>query len=440
MKVTREKTEECQAYLTIEMEDAEMGAALTEAYQHLAGEVKIPGFRQGKAPGSVVARFVGKERVTEEMLEHLVPEAYQKALQEQDLQPVAQPEIEVVQTEPTVTFKAVVPLRPEVTLGDYHQIKAAPEEVNITKEEVNGVIEQLRHQHATWETVDRVAGFGDLIVMDVESSVDGEAFVNQHGAQYLVSENAAAPLKGFPEELVGIKKGQEKDFTLSVPEDYRKKEWVGKEASFKVKINEIKAEKLPEVDDKFAKQVNPEFDDVKTLRKQVGDSMKERAEARVKQEFENNAIDAAVEQAEVEYPPILVEVEINQIIEDQARRLQMDQKALEQYLRNANKTPEQLREEVRPTAVKRVSSSLVLGKIAEEEKIEVSEAEIDAEIARMLQNTQAEDEAKLKEVFHQEESRDSIRQVLLTRKTVERLAEIAHKNHQSKGSKKEAKE
>jgi len=439
LKVTREKTEECQAYLTIEMEDAEMDEAMKEAYRHLSGEVKIPGFRKGKAPRQVIERYLGKESVMEEMLNHLVPEAYQKAVREQDLHPISQPEIEVVQTEPAVTFKAVVPLRPEVTLGDYQEIEAVPETVNVTEEQIDSVIEQLRHQHATWEPVDRGVEFGDLVVMDVESTVEGEAFVNQHGAQYLVSRDGAAPLKGFPEELPGMKKGEEKQFTLVVSDDYRKEEWRGKPASFKVKVNEIKAEKLPEVNDEFAKQVNPEFNDVETLRKRVGESMQEGAEARVKQEFENNAVAAAVERAKIEYPPVLVEAEINQIIEDQARRLQMDQKALEQYLQNANKTPEQLREEVRPAAVNRVNSSLVLSKVAEEEKIEVSDADMEAEIARLVENTQGEDKARLKEVFGREASRDSIRQVLLTRKTVERLADIARKNHESKGSKKEAK-
>ncbi|MFC1917623.1 trigger factor [Chloroflexota bacterium] len=443
MKVTREKTESCQAYLTVELESAEMDAGLAKAFRHLAREVKIPGFRSGKAPRAVLERYLGQESILDEALKHLLPETYEKAIKEQGIEPFAQPEIEIVQTEPAITYKAIVPLQPEVKLGDYHQISVETQEASVPEESVDAVIEQLRHQHATWEPVERGVEFKDLIVMDLESSVDSEAFVNQKDAQYFVVQNAVAPLQGYPEQLVGMKKDEEKEFTLVIPDDYQKEELAGKTASFKVNVTEIKGEKLPEVNDEFVKQINPEFTGVSAMREQIVKTMTEREEVRVKQDFENRAVEVAVAQAEIEYPAILVESEISQLIEEQSRRLQMDEKALDQYLQNVNKTHEQLREEMRPAAVKRVSGSLVLGKVADEEKFEIAGEEIDAEIEKMTQNVPKEDGDRLRDVLNQEQSRESIQQVLLARRTVAKLADIARGNYQAKGKakgkKKEAK-
>ena len=438
MKVTREKTEDCQAFLTIELEPAEVEDSINRSYRHLADEVKIPGFRRGKAPKQVLERYLGRASVLEEALKHLLPEAYEKAVKEQGIEPIARPEIEMVQTEPSVIFKAVVPLRPEVKLGDYHDIEAEREPASVTEDNIDAVIEELRHQHATWEPVARPVKFGDMTVIDVTSNVDGEPFVNQKGVQYPVLSEAMAPLKGFADQLAGMKKGEEKEFSLPVPEDYPRKELAGKEASFKLKVLEVKEEKLPELNDDFAKQVNPDFTSLKALREQVATSLKERAEEKSRFDFEGKLVEAAVDRAQVEFPPILVEAEVDRLIEEQSRRLQMDEKALERYLETVNKTQEQLREELRPVAVKRVTNSIVLGKITEEEKVEVGEADIDAEIEKMTTGAQMENKDELRNFLNHEQSRESIRQVLLTRKTIERLGEIAGNTKKGKGKKKEA--
>jgi len=437
VKVTREKTEDCQAFLTVEMEAAEIAESLEASYHRLAKRTNIPGFRKGKAPRSVLERHIGKENVLEDAVNHLVPEACEKAIKEQDIKAIAQPHIEVTQTEPVI-FNAVVPLPPTIKIGDYQQIRMNPEPVEITNDNVNAVLEELRHQHATWEPVERPLDFNDMAVLDVESNVEGKPFINQNGARYQITRDSLTPLPGFAEQLVGMNKGEEKEFQIKLPEDFHDNELAGKESSFKVKIIEIKQENLPELNDELAKQVSPDIETLDSLREQASTNLKSRAEEKSRVDFEERVIDAAVDLARVEFPPIMAEAEVYQMFNEWARRLQMDDKGLERYLTNINKTEEQLREEMRPTAVKRVTRALVLGKIVEEEKIEVNDSDIDAEIEMMV-NSAAENKDKLQNFLDKPQSRQSIKQTLITRKTIERLVEIAGDTEKARTKDKEEK-
>lgn len=423
MKVTKEKTENSQAFLTIEMEPAEVEKSLTESYKRLVGRTNIPGFRKGKAPRAVLERHLGKESFLEDALKHLLPQAYEKAIKEQKIEAFAPPQIEVAQTDPVI-FKATVPLPPTITLGDYHGIQVAPETVETTEDNVNGAIEQLRHQHATWESVERPVDFGDLAVLDIESNIEGEPFINQKGAQYQTLRDLSFPAPGFAEQLVGMKKSEEKEFKLQFPSDYPRSELAGKESSFKVSVGEIKQEILPELNDDFARQVSPDFETLDSLREQITTNLKLRAEEKARVNFEERVVEAVVDVTRTEFPPILVEMEIDRLLDEQSRQLQMEGRDLEEYLRNINKTNEQLHEELHPIATKRITRSLMLGKVAEEEKVEVSDSEIDAEIENMLKSA-TEKKDKLKEFLNTPRSRDSAKQLLITRKTINRLVEIA---------------
>ncbi|HEY41914.1 MAG TPA: trigger factor [Dehalococcoidia bacterium] len=424
MKVTNEKTENSQTYLMIEMDEAEVEESTEKAYRKLVQRVNVPGFRKGKAPREVLERHVGKETLLNDMLDELVPQAYEKALEEQEIEAIARPQIEIVQTDPVI-FKAVVPLRPVVTLGDYHSIRLEQELVEVTEEMVDAVIEQLRHQHATWEPVERPLALGDLATLDVESTAEGEPFINQKGAQYQLMAESITPAPGFAEQLVGMNKNEEKEFEIQLPDDYTREEFAGKKASFKVTIIEIKQEYLPEVTDDFAAQVESETKTVEALRERIEADLRTRTEARSKQDFEERVIEAVTDISEVKYPPVMVEVEIHELLDDQARRLQMQGLTMEQYLRAMNKTDEEMHEEMRPIAEKRVTRGLVLGKVAEEEKIEVSDDDIDAEIAVMVESAAEDRRQEFKEILDTPQTRDSLRQTLLTRNTVQRLAEIA---------------
>lgn len=420
MKVTNEKTENRQAFLTIEMEPAELEESLEDSYQRLVKKTNIPGFRRGKAPRVVLERYLGRESLLEEAVNSLVPQAYEKAIKEQAIEAVAQPQIEVTQTEPLV-FKAVVPLKPTVKLGDYQNIRVEQETVKVTKSNVSDVIEQLRHQHATWEPVERAVEFGNLVVLDVWSNIEDKPFINQKGAQYQVVQSQSSPVPGFAEQLVGMKASEEKEFKLQLPSDYARSELAGKEASFKVRASEIKHEILPEPNDEFARGIDPNLKTLDSLRERVFSDLKLRAEENARMDFEDKVIDALVNLSEMDYPPILVESEINRILN---QRFQKGEQELEEYLKNINKTEQELREELRPSATTRVKRSLVLGKVAEEEKIEVNSSEIDTEIENMTQSA-TEKKEELKKVLNTPQVRESIEQTLLTRKTVQRLTDKA---------------
>jgi trigger factor len=424
LKVTNEKTENNQTYLTIEMDEAEVEESTEKAYKKLVQRVNVPGFRKGKAPREILERHVGKERLFNDMLDELVPKAYEEALEEQAIDAIARPQIEIVQTEPVI-FKAVVPLRPVVKLGDYHEIRLEPEPVEVTEEMVEGAIEQLRHQQATWEPVERALALGDLATLDVESTIEGEPFINQQGAQYQLIGESVAPAPGFAEQLVGMNKGDEKEFEIQLPDDYSREEVAGKQALFKVTVNEIKQELLPEVTDEFAAQVEAEIQTVEALRERIETTLRSRAEARAQQDFEERAIEAVVNLSEVEYPPIMVDAEVHELLDDQARRLQMQGLTMEQYLNAMNKTDEEMHEEMHPIAEKRITRGLVLGKVAEEEKIDISEDDIDAEITQMIENTADDRREDMTILLSTPQSRDSLRQTLLSRKTVKCIVDIA---------------
>ena len=423
MKVTNEKIENSQAFLTIEMEPAEVEESLKESYKRLVTKVNIPGFRKGKAPRAVLERYIGRESFLEDALRYLLPEVYEKVIKEQKIDAVARPEIEVTQTDPVI-FKATVPLAPTVNLDDYHKIKVAPETVEVTEEDVNRVMEQLRHQHAVWEPAKRPVKFNDLATLNVTSDIEGEPFINQEGAQYQVIQDSRFPVPGFAEQIAGMDREEEKEFKLQLPSDYAKGELAGKEPLFKVKVVEVKQEILPELDDDFVTQVDPELKTLDELKERLVTNLRLGAEEKARINFEEKVIEAVVGLAQVEFPPVFVEMEIDRLLSEQSRQLQLEGKNLEGYLESINKTSEQLREELRPLATKRVTRSLVLGKVAEEEKVEASDAEIDAEIENMLKSA-TEKKEDLKKFLDTPQSRESIRQLLMTRGTMQRLVEIA---------------
>ncbi|MBN1643821.1 MAG: trigger factor [Dehalococcoidales bacterium] len=431
MKVTNEKIENRQAFLKIEMEPHEVEESTETSYRRLVQKVDVPGFRKGKAPRAVFERHFGKHRLFHEMLDDLVPEAYKKAIAEQKLEPIAEPQIELAEEAPVI-LKAVVPLKPVVNLGDYNSIDMQPQPAEVSEDMVNSVIEQLRHQHATWEPAERPIDFNDSVTLDVESTMGEEPFINQKGVQYQIVKDFISPAPGFPEQLVGMKKDEEKEFKLQYPADYPRTEVAGKEATFKVKVTEIKQEVMPEVNDAFATQINPETTSMEVLRQKINDDLKQRVEERVKSDFEDKVVEAATAMSSVEYPPVLLEAEIDRSLERNLRFLQSTGQNIETYLKSIGKTIEQLREELKPASVKRVAESLVLGKIAEQEKTSVTPAEIDAEIEEMVKRYNGSNKDEFKQALQAKHNRDSIEDTLIARKTLQRLVEIAQSKKETK--------
>ncbi len=431
MKVTNDKTENCQAFLTIEMEPAEMEESLEGSFKRLGKKARVPGFRKGKAPRDILERYLGKDSLMEEALNEMLPRVYEQAIKEQDIDAIAQPEVEIAQIEPVI-IKAVVPLRPSIKIKDYQGIRVTRNEEKVTKKNIDDVIHHLQHQYATWEPVERPVELNDMVVFDVESTIEDKPFLNQQGAQYQVSSEQTFPAPGFAEQLVGMKKDDEKEIKLELPADYQQAELAGKEATFKVKTLEIKQEILPELNDDFARQVNPDFDNMDALRENATLDMKARADEKARVDFEEQVIDAVVDLSEVEFPPIMVESDINRTIN---QSFQGKNQSLEDYLRNMKKTEEELRDEIRPSATKTLTRSLVLGKIAEDEKIEIGQDEIDIEIDNMTNDAAPDKKDELKTVMNTPQVRESIERTLITRKTMQLLTDIAQSSSATKKAK-----
>jgi len=440
LKVIKEKEENRQAFITVEMEPADMEEGMQDAYRHLVQKADIPGFRKGKAPRAVVERTLGKGRMLEEAIDHMIPEAYEKACKEQDIVPYAQPQVEITKADPLV-FKAVVPLVPTVELGDYQGIRLEPEISEVKAENIDSVMEELRHQHATWEPVDRPVEYNDLAVIDINADDDEDKpLVKKASSQYQVLKDSLSPAPGFAAELVGMKKGESKEFDLTFPEDYPSKQVAGKKAHFKVKLHEIKEEKLPELNDDFAQQISTEFKTVQDVRNEAEKSLKLRAEENARMNHEEKVINTAVEQSKIEYPPVVIDLEINRILNDQDRQMQMAGQTIDDYLKSINKTAEQLVEDLRPIATRNVAASLVLSKIAETEKIEVTEEEIMNGINNMVRGISQDKQDEMRKLLDTPQTRQSLTQTLKTRKVIERLTDIAkNKGEKAEEQKEEAK-
>jgi len=419
MKVSTENLGNCQISLNIEAEASELDKSLDEAYRHLVNEISVPGFRKGKAPRAVLVQHIGKKNLLEEALEHLIPQLYKQAIESQKLDPIAGPQIEITQTEPVI-FKAIVSLKPEVKLGDYHGIKLEPStEIKIAKKEIIAAMEESRGRQGAWVPADRPAEMGDLVTMNIRADVDEKPWLNHKDILYEMDKDSRSPVPGFASHLQGAEKNKELAFSLTIPDDYPINEMRGKEGTFKVTVTEIKEKQLPELNDELAQSAG--YDNLEDMRKKVADDLRAKAEARNSLELRQKALVALVEISEVNYPPILEDEEITGLLRNEAQRLGF--REITDYLKKANKTEEEIKQELRPIAQKRLIQSLVLGKLAEEEKIEISSSEVDNKVDEIAND--AEDKEKAKQFFSLPQVRQSIEQSLRTQKTMDQLLQIA---------------
>ena len=421
MKATTEKIEGSRVVLNIETDNEEMEKSLEKAYRRLAAKTAVPGFRKGKAPRPMLERYLGREALVEEAANLLLVETYDKAIEEHKVEAIARPEVEVIQIEP-LSFKATVPVRPTVELGDYHDIKFVPEQVEITEEEVNEALERLRNMRSTWEPVEREAKIDDLLNIDVEGTAQDKVVVSEKGGWYVISANPDAPFPGLSKELEGAKKDEERVFTLKLPEGF--KESAGQDCVFKVKVNEVKQKNLPTLDDEFAKSLGKGVDTLDVLKERIKSDLKSAKERLARGRLEDKAIDALVAISRLEYPDIMVQNEIDHLIEER-RQYQGGEGSLEDYLKNAKKTEEEFRNELKPAAEGVIKRSLVLAKLGEMEKVEVGAADIDAEIERVVQNSNNDE--RVRQVFSSQTARESLGRNIYIRKAIDRLAEIATK-------------
>lgn len=421
MKVSSERIPESQVVLEIEVEPERLERSLERAYRRLAQKAEVPGFRRGKAPAHMLERYLGRDAVMQEALGLLIPEVYNQAIEEENIDAIDRPSIEVVQEEPLI-LKATVPVRPSVDLGEYREVRVEREPVRVSEEQVDEEIEELRHRYAILEPVDRPLQTGDMVRADIRVSVDGRSVFSEDDAEFRLRQGAPVLLPGFAEQLPGSEKGVEREFSIDVPQDYPQRPLAGKSCLCKVLVKEIKEEKLAELDDAFAAIVGEGFPSLEALRERLESDVRQSAEQEADARYREKVVDGVVAGASVEFPPVLAEREMEQLLRE--RLSASGAGDIERYLRQVGRSEEELRQELRLQAVERIQNSLVLGKVAEVEGISVGKEDIDAEIERLAASSGPRAD-EMRKVFSSAGAREALKRSLFTRKTVERLVAIA---------------
>ena len=420
MKTTSEKIENCQVALNIEMEEEETLKYMGIAIEHLARKVTLPGFRKGKAPRALVEQHVGKEAILQEALEHLVSEAYEEALVKESIMAIAGPKIELIQVDPVI-FKAIVPLKPEVTPGNYKDIRLEIGKKEVSESDISQVIEQLQMQFGTLVPVERGIQYGDIIVADIDGKRGEETIISRKDAHYEVNEGSRIPVPGFSEKLIGLKKDTEISLDFAFPADYEIKEIADKQFSFSVNIKEVKEKNLPEINDDFAKNAGSE--NVDELKEKIKAGLQSRADEGLKKEFEHKLITTLIERSSIDFPPVLVDKEIDHLISEEARNFNDGEKGLENYLNNAKKSMEEHRTDLRPAASDRVKAYLVTSKIAELENITASDEEVQQSIENMVKED-PNSAGNIRKLFAMPQPRESLKDMMVINKAMDYLTKL----------------
>ena len=419
MKVSTQRLPESQVLLEIEVDPEQMERSLDKAYRRLVQRVDVPGFRKGKTPRDMLERHLGRERFVREAHDILIPEVYDQAIDQHDVQAIDQPAIELLSAEP-LSFKATVAVRPTVDIGDYKYVRSEREAVSLPDGNVDAALEDLRRRYAIHEPVDRPVQAGDIVRADVRVEIDGREVFNDNDTEFRLREGAIVLLPGFAEGVVGAEKGATKDVVVTVPEG--ENPLAGKTGTATVTVKEVKEERLPELNDEFAKGVGEGYADLVTLRERISADMRERLEQQAEEMFRERAVTALVANAKkIEFPHVLIHREIDRIVDEQARSTGRD---VSGYLELIKKTPDQIHDELLPAATERVRRSLVLSQLAEDESIEVTPEEISGEIDTIAASSGTQGD-QMRRMFSTASGRAVIERNLRTRKTLDRLAEIA---------------
>ena len=406
MSLQVEKLEHNMAKLTVEVAAEDVEKALQAAYLKQRKQINIPGFRKGKVPRQMIEKMYGPEVFYDEAANNMIPDAYAKAYDESELDIVSQPKIEVVQMEKgkPFIFTAEVATKPEVTLGDYKGLKVDKVSTRVTQKEVDEEIEKERERNArTIEVTDRAVQDKDEVTLDFEGFVDGVAFEGGKGEDYPLTIGSGSFIPGFEEQLIGAEIDKETEVNVTFPEDYQAEELAGKAAVFKCTVHAIKAKELPELDDEFASEVS-ECETMDAYRAEVKKNIKERKERTGKEKKENQAVDQAIENAQMDIPEAMIEFQVRQMADDFARRIQQQGLTVEQYFQFTGMTAEKMMEEMRPQAEKSIKTRLVLEAIVKAENIEVSDERVEEELTKMAEAYQMEVE-KLKEFMGENEKK-----------------------------------
>ena len=425
MSLQVEKMEKNMAKLTIEVSAEDVEKAMQSAYQKAKGRISIPGFRKGKAPRKMIEQMYGKGVFLEDAVNALIPEHYSKALGECELEIVSQPKIDLVQTEPgkALIFTAEVAVKPEVTLGEYKGVEVPKSEIEVTDEEVDAEVKKEQEKNSrTINVEDRAAQLNDIVTIDFEGSVDGVPFDGGQATEYPPTLGSNTFIPGFEDQLVGAKVGDDVDVKVTFPEEYQAKELAGKEAIFKCAVKKIEAKELPELDDDFAKDVS-EFDTLAEYKEHVKTNLVEKKENEAKHAKEDAAVDKIIENAQMDIPEAMLETQCRQMLDDFSRRMQSQGLSMDQYFQFTGMTAEKMMEDMKPQALKRIQTRLVLEKVAEVENIQPTEEEVNEEISKMAEAYKMEAD-KLKELLGEREL-EQMKKDMAVQKAVTLVADAA---------------
>ena len=423
MSVQVEKLEKSMAKLTIEVSADDLEKAIESAYQKNRGKISIPGFRKGKAPRKMIEQMYGKGVFYEDAANELINSEYPKAAEESGEDIVSNPKIDISQVESgkPFIFTAEVALKPPVSLGKYKGVKVEKADLDVTDADVDAEIDKQRNTNArTVEIADRAVQKDDMITLDFEGFVDGEAFKGGKGEDYPLTIGSGAFIPGFEEQLIGVEIGKETEVKVKFPADYQAAELADKDAVFKCTVKAIKEKQLPELNDEFASDVS-EFETLQEYREDARKKLVERKTAEAKAKKEDEAVKAVIEDSEMELPEAMIETQQRQIVNDFAQRLQMQGLSMEQYLQYTGSSVEKMMEQVKPQAEERIKSRLVLEAVAAAEKLEATDEEFETELKKMADQYKMEVE-KIKGMISEKEQKQ-IRDDLAVQKAADFVVE-----------------
>jgi trigger factor len=417
--------------MEIEVEPERLEGALEKAVRKVSQQVRIPGFRPGKAPRAIVESVVGHPALLQEAIEDLLPGLYTEALEEQEIEAIGEPEIDLKSTEPLIVT-ATVPVRPTIDLGDYLALRVPRDEVDATAEEIEEAMVDVQRRYATLEPVDRAVEWNDTVRVDVSVTVEGQGEPHvEEGAEFRVSQDGVVSLPGFLDHLIGLERGGPHEFSFALPEDYDAPDLAGKTAGYTVYLQEVKQEILPDLDDEFARSLDEEgIETVEELRTRVEESARSRVEAEAEGSYREEVIDLLLATSELDYPEVLVEREIDRLVDQQSNHAFHERETFDQWLEAIGSTEDEVRDALREQADLALRRGLLIAEFAERESIEPAEADIQSEVDLLVEqmtggSTDLAERAELRGLLDTDETRSNITSRLLTNGALERLVEIA---------------
>jgi len=431
MKSTLDKTENRMSYLTVTTEAPELEEYMEKAYHRLVKRTEVPGFRKGNAPRDILEKHVGREKMLEDAIKEAVPVICNSVIREHNLEPIMQPMVKIVQNEP-LKFEMIVALKPLVELGDYKTMVVEADSLEVSDTEIDEVLNNLRKQYGGhFEISDRSIKMGDKVTADIIGEIYESPFIRKKGVSFELNSDFAKEIPGLGDKIVGMKKGEEQKFKLTLPDNYESKVVAGKEVLFTVTIKDVQGMNMPELDDEFAKKVAPGVDSVDALKERIRTNLKNEKERNAVSNYEEKVVEKLIESSKLEYPPLMVDMELQGLIQDYKRQLQASCRDEKEFEERMKQVPEaKLRENGKPMAKKRVLWSLVVSEVARAENITVSTEEVEQEIEEMIKDA-GQNKEEMRKYLQENNGRQEVENFLSAKKTIKQLVEMVKANQPS---------